>query len=190
MSKSFPVPAQASSLQVVAAVLFQLVVTTNSNSALPMFIHMPLLRMLCVPYHSPTAKGCHMIELINLLAIPEENRVVFLFTRKYQNDNPPPLRYEPGDDWQCGFKNGLSTPIRYVYPHTQGHECCHYNHLSLAQCDLPSSARTLLLNGKVIIVTATVVAVDDAGDNVKSRFKYSLRTQRWKRKKLLGMCVR
>ena len=85
-----------------------------------MFIHMPLLRMLCVPYYSPTAKGCHMIELINLLAIPEENRVVFLFTRKYQNDNPPPLRYEPRPHTHTRARARTGTHTRtHTHAHTR-----------------------------------------------------------------------
>ena len=107
----------------------------------PNSIKLPEPRILCVPQQSRKEKGCIKVELQNLHAIPEENRVVFLLGKVPENQNPPPLRYEPIDHWQCIFAHGESTNIVPLYPKSVGTAWNDYNHLALAQCDLPDPAR-------------------------------------------------
>ena len=155
-------------------------------------IHLPPPRMLCVPHDSSMTEGCYKLIITNLHAIPEENRVVFLLNR-VDYAIPHPLRFTPKDHWQCHFGWGVSTPIQYLYPHTHyfyWELIGQYNNIALAQCDLPRRARVLLLKGKSIDIEVTVNAVTKTGENAKKSFQYSLRAQRWKRKMLLGVCLR
>ena len=153
------------------------------------FMHMPKPQLVCVP--SPSKRGCSEVELINLHPIPEEKRVLFMFTTPLNSKAPPVLRYEPTEHWQCYFGEGVSTPIRCVHPRTVSAEWSasndvdkysDYNHLSLAQCELPPSALGPLLNDEALDIAVTL--------GTKGLVKYSLRIQRWNRKKILGMCLR
>ena len=64
-----------------AAVLvqFMILVPTSTTIPPPNFIKLPQPKLVCVP--STTTPGCFTMELTNLHVIPEENRVLFLFTR-------------------------------------------------------------------------------------------------------------
>ena len=149
------------------------------------FLHMPKPQLVCVP--SKIGSDCSELELINLQAIPEEKRVIFLFSKLAQNKATPVLRYEPTENWQCHFGERDATPIQGIHPQAVStkwtmSEFHKYNHLSLAQCELPASALGPLLNDKALDIAVTLGA--------KGRVKYSLHIQRWKRKKILGMCLR
>ena len=150
------------------------------------FVHLPKPQLVCVP--SSTKRGCSEVELINLHAIPEEKRVVFLFSKLSSNGATPVLRYKPAKNWQCDFGEGVSTPIQCLHRKMLGNEpriraYFQYNHLSLAQCALPPSMSTAPSHNQVLNVTVTL-------GTTEKRFQYSLHVKRWKRKKLLGMCLR
>ena len=143
--KQFQSPFHLNALLLMAALWTQTCFITCYRA--PNSIKLPEPRLLCVPQQSQTEQQCFKIELQNLHAIPEENRVLFLLGKLRADQNPPPLRYESIDHWQCIFPTyAQSTNIVALYPKTIGPAWNtignrNYNHLALAQCDLPQPAR-------------------------------------------------
>ena len=161
----------------VLALMLLIYISICTSLPFPNSIHLPPPRLTCVPTKNPTRKGCFKLELTNVHAIPEENRVLLLFSKMVETKKPPPVVYKPSGRWRCIFPGEFPKPIQYIHPHSQHLFCCQYNHVSLAQCELPPSARALLLKDEALRITVTL-------DNVP--FEYTVRrSRRWKRKKLL-----
>ena len=160
----------------------------------PNFIDLPSPQYVCIPRYS--GEGCFPMTLINLHAVPEENRVVFLFTksqRGYLGVND--MRFGDSDEWACIFDHAHNqktwTNIQYLHPRSTGKWGGYrsYNRVAAAQCRMPPATRDQLLLGQNVNMTVRM-QVRLGNKPLTKTHGYTLQVHRWNHKKLLGMCVR
>ena len=161
----------------------------------PNSIDLPSPQYVCIPRYS--GEGCYHMTLMNLHAVPEENRVVLLFTsseRGYFGVHG--MRFGDSDEWACIFDQSHNqktlTNIQYLNPRStsQWYPSYHtYNRVVAAQCRMPAATRDQLLLGQNVNMTVRM-QVRLGNKQLTKTHGYTLQVHRWKHKKLFGMCSR
>ena len=159
----------------------------------PHFIDLPSPQYVCITRYS--GEGCYKLALTNLHAVPEENRVVLLFTNSNRGMvGVHGMRFGDSDEWACIFgqthNQKTLTNIQYLNPRTsEGWYIHDYNRVVAAQCRMPPATREQLLLGEKVNMTVRMQVLSGNKQITKTHV-YTLQVHRWKHKKLFGMCSR
>ena len=146
---------------------------------------------MCVPEGESNA--CQQLDVFNVHALPEEDRVVLILWRDEVYHLNQKLHFT--DQFRCVFHDNSPSrhpepvPIKFIDRRTLSTIYLKTNQKTLsvrtAQCALPSWAKRSLHSGQTIKIVVT--SVDHLGQ--MRREEYNVRVPpRPLRKKLLGMC--
>ena len=160
----------------------------------PNFIDLPSPQYVCI---ERPGKGCYQMALMNLHAVPEENRVVLLFTNGARGFvGVHDMQFGGSDKWACIFDQSHNqktlTNIQYLNPRSIGqwYQSYHdYNRVVAAQCRLPAATRDKLLLGQNVNMKVRMQVLLGKKQLTKTH-GYTLQVHRWKHKKNFGMCSR
>ena len=159
----------------------------------PNFIDLPSPQYVCI---QRPGKGCYHLALMNLHAVPEENRVVLLFTNGERGFvGVHDMRFGDSDEWACIFDQPHNqktlTNIQYLNPRSTSERWYYhtFNSVAAAQCRMPPATRDQLLLGHNVNMTVRMQVLLGNKQLTKTH-GYTLQVHRWKHKKLFGMCSR
>ena len=130
------------------------------------------------------------MDIFNVHALPEEDRVVIIFWRFYKIEGKQPLKLNFTEQFKCVFDGSLrrrtyrhSVPIKY---RDVKYLDMDYSYVTLGDCHLPSWSKRALLLGKEI--TITVTSANSLGLTRRDDYQVRISSRPVGAKKLLGMC--
>ena len=143
---------------------------------------------MCVPNLNQGPGVCEKMDIFNVHALPEEDRVVIIFWRFYkiQGKQPPKLNFT--EQFKCVFDGSprrriYSVPIKY---RDVKYLDVDFSYVTLGDCHLPSWSKRSLLLGKEI--TITVTSANYLGLTRRDDYQVRISPRPVGAKKLLGMC--